>query len=220
MTRVKICGLKTLDAAQCAIDAGADALGFIHFAKSPRHVSLAEAKDIGDGLGQRNPGAPHRVGVMVNPDLDTITAFASALHLDTIQLHGDESPEYCDTIRAQTGLKIWKVISVESEADLGASEKYQGHVDGFLFDAKPPEGSDLPGGNAHAFPWHIMVSKHIDTPWWLAGGLTPENVRAAIAQSGAPGVDVASGTETAPGIKSLPLIRDFITAAKGAKTRT
>ena len=218
MTRVKICGLNTLDAVRHAVNCGADALGFIHFEKSPRHVSLDQAHSIGAALGPSKQG-PLRVGVMVNPTLETVKAFARALDLNVVQLHGSETPEDCKRLRRETGLQVWKVISVENEADLDQMSSYENFVDAFLFDAKPPAGSDLPGGNARAFPWHLMTTQTPSIPWWLAGGLTPNNVEAAIEEAKAPGVDVASGTESAPGIKSLSLISDFIAAAKGAKTR-
>lgn len=213
MIRAKICGLTSADAAQTAAEGGATDLGFIHFPKSPRHLSVAAAGALEASL----PKGPRRVGVLVNPSIDAIKPFADALKLDAIQLHGQETPEFAEQVKRETGLLIYKAFPVAEARDLEQSRHFEGVAEAFLFDAKPPKGSDLPGGNAHSFPWGLMRGFETQTPWYLAGGLTPSNVAEAIHQAAAPGVDVSSGTEDAPGKKSLSKIRDFLQAAQSAR---
>lgn len=211
---VKVCGITTPEAAEAAASAGADALGFVHFPKSPRHLSIDRAADLEPTL----PTGPLRVGVMVNPAITEVQAFAGALKLDVVQLHGHESPAFAARTRAETGLEIWKAIPVETVDDLKAAALYSPHIDRFLFDAKPGPDDSLPGGNAKSFPWGLMHRYDLGTPWLLAGGLTPETVARAVQVAAAPGVDVSSGVEDGPGKKSPPLIRAFLKAAKDAKT--
>lgn len=213
MIRAKICGLTTAEAAEVAASEGATDLGFVHFLKSPRHLTLEAATELEASL----PAGPRRVGVMVDPTSDEAAAFARALKLDAIQLHGSESASVAAELKTQTGLQIFKAIPVAEAADLQAAEPFAGVAHALLFDAKPPKGADLPGGNAHSFPWHLMQSFKTEIPWYLAGGLTPENVSEAISQASAPGVDVSSGVEDGPGKKSLSKIKAFLRAVHGAK---
>jgi phosphoribosylanthranilate isomerase len=139
----------------------------------------------------------------------------SALPLDLVQLHGAETPERCAAVRARFGLPVMKALGVASPSDLDALATFAPAVDRFLLDAKPPAEAELPGGNAAAFDWRLVRDRDVPRPWLLAGGLTPDNVAQAIAESGAPGVDVSSGVEKARGVKDPALVRAFVAAAKG-----
>ncbi|HLO76925.1 MAG TPA: phosphoribosylanthranilate isomerase [Magnetospirillum sp.] len=208
--QVKICGLNDEDAIDAALEAGADYLGFVFFDKSPRAVTAEQAAE----LTQFIEGA-QKVGLFVDPDdalLDEVTAH---LRLDLLQFHGSETPERLAQVRAEYGVPVMKVIPVATADDLAAAEAFVDVVDLLLFDAKPPKGSDLPGGNAVSFDWSILKGFTCKVPWMLAGGLTAANVAEAIKATGAKAVDVSSGVETSPGVKDPGKVRAFIAAAKG-----
>jgi phosphoribosylanthranilate isomerase len=209
--RVKICGVNSPVALDAAVAAGADMLGFVFFPPSPRALSPADAA----ALSAFHTGGAERVGLFVDPDDAAIEAVLSALPLDVLQLHGAETPERCAAVRARFGLPVMKALGVASPADLDALASYAPAVDRFLLDAKPPAGAELPGGNAAAFDWRIVSGRAVPRPWLLAGGLTPDNVARALAESGAPGVDVSSGVEKARGVKDPALVKAFVAAAKG-----
>jgi phosphoribosylanthranilate isomerase len=207
--QVKICGINDAAAMAAAAEAGADLVGFVFFPPSPRAVTPAEAAAIA------RPG-PGKVGLFVNPDDALIEAVLAALPLDVIQLHGEETPERCAAVRARFGLPVMKALGIAAREDLAQLDDYAPAVDRFLLDAKAPPGAPLPGGNAAPFDWTLTVGRTIPRPWLLAGGLTPENVAAAIAVSGAPGVDVSSGVERARGVKDPARIAAFVSAARRA----
>jgi phosphoribosylanthranilate isomerase len=210
---VKICGIKDATALAAAHDAGADMVGFVFFPPSPRAVTPAEA-----GLLARSyQGGPKRVGLFVDPDDATLAATLAEVPLDILQLHGEETPARAGEIRARFGKPVMKALGIGSKADLARLPDYAEQVDYFLLDARPPPGSVLPGGNALAFDWALMKGEHPPRPWLLAGGLTPANVAEAIAASGAPGVDVSSGVESARGIKDPAAIAAFIAAARSER---
>ncbi|MCR9129806.1 MAG: phosphoribosylanthranilate isomerase [Alphaproteobacteria bacterium] len=208
---IKICGLNDAAAVDAAVEARADYLGFILFPKSPRNVSPAEA-----GRLAARKGAAKSVAVMVDPTEPELAAALTAMRPDIIQLHGGESPERCLDARAYAMEGVWKALGVSTAADLERATRYRGFVDGFVFDAKPPKDADRPGGLGTAWDYSLLNGFEARAPWLLAGGLTVETVAEAMAQSGACGVDVVSGTEAAPGVKDPALIRAFIAAAKGA----
>lgn len=210
MVQVKICGLKTAEAMDAAVTAGADLVGFVFFKKSPRHVTPA----IAGGLARRVPVGVLKVGLTVDATDDELAAITGNGAVDVLQLHGHETPARAAEIRHRFGLPVMKALPVAGPADIAAARAYEGVVDRLLFDAKPPSGAERPGGNALAFDWGLLAGTRWNLPWLLAGGLTPDNVQAAIRVSGAPGVDVSSGVETAPGVKSTELIDAFIKAAK------
>lgn len=210
MAQVKICGLRDRAHVDAAARAGARYLGFVFFPKSPRAVTPAEAA----GLGADVPPGVARVGLFVNPDGALLTDVLATAPLDLIQLHGAESPARVAEVKALTGLPVIKAVGIATSEDLGALWDYGLAADMLLIDAKPPPGADLPGGNGLAFDWRLLAGRRPLKPWLLAGGLTPLNVAQAIRLTGAPGVDVSSGVETAPGVKDAALIRDFIAAAK------
>ncbi|MFC3050378.1 phosphoribosylanthranilate isomerase [Kordiimonas pumila] len=213
---IKICGIHEAEHAKAAAAHGAAYVGFIFFAKSPRNLTLMEAMRLAPNL----PSGPKRVGVFVNADIPFIKARVEALTLDMIQLHGSEKPADVALIKAETGLPVIKALAVSEESDIQKADTYSGIADMILFDAKPPKGAVLPGGNAVSFPWGILKGKNLPYPWLMAGGLTPENAAAAIAASGATALDVSSGVETEPGKKSSELIKAFLTAVKGVKEST
>lgn len=208
---MKICGLNDAAAVDAAVEAGADYLGFILFPKSPRNVSAHQA-----GRLAARKGAAKSVAVMVDPTEPELAAVLTEMRPDIIQLHGGESPERCLDARAYAMEGVWKALGVSTAADLDRAARYRGFVDGFVFDAKPPRDADRPGGLGTAWDYSLLKDFEAGAPWLLAGGLTVESVAGAIEQSGARGVDVVSGTESAPGVKDPDLIRAFIAAAKSA----
>lgn len=203
---VKICGLSRPEHVSAAVEAGAKYVGFVFFAKSPRNVTVEDAR----ALALDVPPGVAKVALVVNADdafLDTLTA---AVPLDMLQLHGTETPERVADIKSRYGLPVMKAVGVASADDLPALDAYGRVADQLLVDAKPPKDANLPGGNGLAFDWRLIAGRRWPLPWMLAGGLTASNVAEAVALTGARQVDVSSGVETAPGEKSVDLIRDFI----------
>jgi len=202
MIHVKICGITTHEDAQAAVDAGADALGFVFYRPSPRYVSLEQATQI----IQRLPPFVTTVGLFVDVGLETVNDMAACCGLDRIQLHGHETPAFCDQV-TQPVIKAFRVKNAES---LGQLPDYR--VSAYLLDAYV-EGS-LPGGTGTPFPWELAARAKAYGPVILAGGLTLDNVEAAIKQTRPYGVDVSSGVESAPGIKDHRKVREFVTRAR------
>ena len=147
---------------------------------------------------------------------DELAAITGNGAVDVLQLHGSETPERVAEVRRRFGLPVMKALPIAGPGDVEAARTYEGVADRLLFDAKPPSGAERPGGNALAFDWGLLAGTRWNVPWLLAGGLTADNVAAAIRVSGAPGVDVSSGVETAPGQKDAALIAAFVKAAKEA----
>jgi phosphoribosylanthranilate isomerase len=205
--RVKICGLRDVDTVAAAMDAGAAYVGFVFFAKSPRNVSIAEART----LAPLAAGAT-RVALVVNAD-DALIAEIAASPIDMIQLHGTETPDRVAEIKRTTGLPVMKAIGVADAGDLAKIDLYADIADQLLIDAKPPKDGDLPGGNGLSFDWRLIEGRTWPCPWMLAGGLTPDNVAEAARLTGAAQIDVSSGVESAPGVKNAAMIRKFIEAA-------
>jgi len=208
---VKICGITDDDAMEAAMEAGADYIGLVFYPPSPRAVTPEHAAE----LVEFTPGEVTKVGLFVDPDDATLDRVLTRVRLDLLQLHGSESPERIEAIRLEYGLPVMKVVPVAGLADLAAADPFLAVCDRLLFDAKPPKGATLPGGNAVSFDWTVLAGLRWGLPWMLAGGLTPANVAEAIRISGATAVDVSSGVESAPGVKDPALIRAFIKAAKG-----
>ncbi|MEQ9347363.1 MAG: phosphoribosylanthranilate isomerase [Thalassospira sp.] len=209
---VKICGINSEDALIAAMSAGADALGYVFFPPSPRHISLKGAKT----LTERVPNSILKVGLFVEAGDEALETAITAGNLDVIQLHGKESPDRVIAVKERFGLKVMKAISVSTAADIEAAKvNYDGVADFLLFDAKPPKDSILPGGNAVSFDWTLLSGQSFKSDWMLAGGLDPDNVAKAVEISQAPWVDVSSGVEKAKGVKDARKIANFIQAAKG-----
>lgn len=210
MTRVaiKICGLSTIDAIDAAVRGGASHVGFVHFARSPRHVVPEKLAEI----AQRVPPHVKRVAVLVDPDDMTIDGLIAAGGIQALQLHGKEEPGRVAQLRQRTGLEVWKAISVKTAADLAAGSAYAGAADLLLYDAKTPDGAALPGGMGMRFDWSLLAGHRASGPWGLSGGLDPENVAEAMRITGASLVDVSSGVESAPGVKNVDKIAAFCKA--------
>ena len=212
---VKICGLSTAATLDAALEAGADMVGFVFFPKSPRHIDLATAR----ALGRQARGHARIVALSVDADDETLKRIVEALSPDLMQLHGSETPARVKAIGALCARPTMKAIGVAARADLTQAEPYQGVADAVLIDAKPPKGAALPGGNGRPFDWSLTRDFHAPAPWLLSGGLDPSNVAEAIALSGARGVDVSSGVESAPGVKDPAKIRAFVAATRRAFAR-
>ncbi len=211
---VKICGLATQAGLDAALACGAGMTGFVFFDKSPRHVTL----ELAANLGQRAARRTCKVLVTVDAGDALLAAAISALDPGLLQLHGRETPERVAAIRARFGLPVMKAIGIFEEADLALVPLFDGVADFLLFDAKPPHatGTGRPGGSGTSFDWNLLGMIETKRPWLLAGGLDAGNVADALAQTGAPGVDVSSGVECAPGVKDADKIAAFIAAARGA----
>jgi phosphoribosylanthranilate isomerase len=209
---VKICGLSTPETVEAAVAAGADYLGFVFYPKSPRHVTLAQAA----ALARPVPPRVRRCGLFVDPDDATLTAALGAVDFDILQLHGAEAPERCAAIRERFRRPVMKAIGLASAEDAARAAAWVGSVDLLLFDARPPPAPGaLPGGNGVAFDWRLLADRSWPVPWMLSGGLNAGNLPEAVRTTRAPAVDVSSGVETGPGIKSVALIREFLSIAKG-----
>lgn len=211
---VKICGVNSPEARDAAIAAGADMLGFVSFAKSPRHLSPAAMADLVSGLDL----SARKVLLTVDASDAELDTLVSALRPDLLQLHGDEAPERLSHIRTRYGIPIMKAISIRTARDLGQVPAYAAVSDRLLFDAKPQPGAVLPGGNGVAFDWSLLRGLDPGRPVMLSGGLDPSNVAQAVASVALDGVDVSSGVETAPGVKSPKKIVAFVEAARAARS--
>ncbi|HTM80566.1 phosphoribosylanthranilate isomerase [Asticcacaulis sp.] len=211
--KVKICGIRTIEAAIAAINDSADFLGFIHFPKSPRHLTLNAMKNLIQAIRSVNANIPC-VSVVVNPDDSLLSDLKNTVRPDLIQLHGKETPARAAQIADLTHIPLIKAVSVSEKGDLDGISAYEPHVEYMMFDAKTPKEADLPGGLGLSFDWSIMQGYSGAKPWFLAGGLSVENVAEAVRLSGAPMLDVSSGVESAPGVKDNGLISGFLKAAK------
>ena len=210
MTLVKICGLSEPATLDAAVAAGADHVGFVFFAPSPRHLSFARAA----GLSARVPDRVGRVGVFVAPD-DALVAMAiDAGRLSALQLH-DAAPARVAELKRRFGLEIWIAIPVATRRDVEAASAWRGAADRLLFDAKAPKTAKLPGGNALRFDWRLLEGFDVGMAWGLAGGLDPASVAEARRATATPLVDVSSGVEDMPGVKSAEKIRAFVRAVRG-----
>lgn len=210
---VKICGLKTPDAVDAALAAGADMVGFVFFDRSPRRVSLDEAAALGARVGR----AAARVLLTVDADDASLAAAIAALDPAWLQLHGSETPERVAAIRAAFGIKVIKAIGIGESADLELIGPYDGVADMLLFDARVGADASRPGGNGAAFDWSLLAGVATRKPWLLAGGLDVGNVATALRQTGAAGVDVSSGVESAPGVKDIGRIREFVALVRAVE---
>ena len=207
----KICGLRTPEAVDAAVGGGASMCGFNFFPPSPRCLGVGEAA----ALTVLMPDAVVPVGLVVDADDALLAKITEVAGVRMLQLHGHESVERVVEIHQRFGLPVMKVLPVASREDVVAARAYEAHVDRLMFDAKPPEEATRPGGNALAFDWELLRGETWSVPWTLAGGLTAENVAAAVRISGTAAVDVASGVEDAPGVKNTAKIRAFLDVVKG-----
>ncbi len=206
MTLVKLCGINSGLVFDAAVEAEADYLGLQFFPPSPRYVTPGRAA----GLSARHTGGPKRVGLFVAPSDDEVRTALAAVRLDVLQVYADAAR--CRALRGAFGVRVWRAVGVAAAADLPTEDE---GLDGFVIEPKPPAGASRPGGNAVAMDWSMLTGWRAPGFWLLAGGLNAGNVQEAIRVSGAPGVDVSSGVETAPGVKSVELISEFVLIARG-----
>jgi phosphoribosylanthranilate isomerase len=206
---VKICGISTPEALAAAVGAGASHVGLVHFAKSPRHLSLADAAV----LRRQVPEHVKAVLLLVNTEPQLLAEAVRTVAPDVVQFHGGESPEDIARFRAETGIESWRAMAVKDTGSLAGVAAFRGAADRLLLDAP---ATALPGGNGTAFDWSLLAGWQAPLPWGLAGGLTPANVGDAIRLTGAPLVDTSSGVERAPGLKDVDKIVAFCKAARNA----
>jgi phosphoribosylanthranilate isomerase len=209
----KICGISSIAAARAAIAGGAAYLGFIHFAKSPRHMELAAMAGLMEAI-RAESGVQKLVSVVVDPDDSMIDMLRNHVKPDLIQLHGKETSDRVAHVRKAMQVPVIKALSISDAADLDVAQAFDPVADYLLFDAKPPKDALLPGGLGLSFDWTLLHGYHGKKPWFLAGGLTPDNVAEATTVSGARLLDVSSGVESAPGVKDTDLISGFLRTVK------
>ncbi|ANU07735.1 phosphoribosylanthranilate isomerase [Paraurantiacibacter namhicola] len=208
-TGIKICGLSTPETVDAAVAAGATHVGFVHFEKSPRHVSVEQAA----ALRARVPREVKSVLLTVNMDAVSHIRALDAVKPDIAQAHGNERAEYLGLLRKNAPVEVWKACGIKNAQSLEDVKRYHGALDLILYDAAP---GVLPGGNGLALDWDLLAGYQHPVPWGLAGGLTPDNVGDAIRTTRPPLVDVSSGVESAPGVKDVDLIRAFCEAVRAA----
>ncbi|WP_395516185.1 phosphoribosylanthranilate isomerase [Pseudorhizobium flavum] len=211
---IKICGLKTSEAVDRALARGATHIGFIFFPKSPRHVDPEIAAELAEPVR----GRVKIVAVTVDANDEELDDIVHLLKPDVLQMHGHETPERILQVKALYGIPVMKAFSVREASDLERIDPYVGVADRFLFDAKAPAGSELPGGNGVSFDWNIMASLDASVDYMLSGGLNKDNVGLALASTRARGIDVSSGVESAPGIKDIVMIDAFFDAIAEARS--
>jgi phosphoribosylanthranilate isomerase len=210
---VKICGLSTPETLDAALQAGADMVGFVFFPASPRHISLETARE----LGRQAKGRAIKVALTVDADDTTLANIVETLRPDILQLHGKESVARLRDIKQAFGVQLMKVLAVETPADLAPLAGFAAVADRILFDARAPKDATRPGGLGAVFDWHVLENLDLKLPFMVSGGLTADNVAAAVRVTRAGGVDVSSGVERAPGIKDPEMIRAFIRAARATQ---
>lgn len=212
--KIKICGLRTPQALDAALEAGADYVGLVFYPPSPRNVSIEDAR----ALAARAHGKAKSVALLVDADDGQVKEILDTVDPDLIQLHGNETPQRVEEIKALSNRPVIKAVKIGTAEDVAKARRYDRSADMILYDARAPEDAAeaLPGGNGMPFDWQALASVKKSGGFMLSGGLNPDNVRQAIALTAAPMVDVSSGVESAPGEKDSELIRRFINAAKAA----
>ena len=207
---VKICGITSADAIDAAVSVGAAYGGLVFHPKSPRFVALEQARVLADRMRAKLK----IVALIADMEDARIEDLVKTVRPDFLQLHGNETAKRTAEIRARFGLPVIKALGIAEAADLDAVSEYEKVADMLMFDARPPKGAERAGGHGAAFDWKILEGRSFGKPWFLAGGLTSDNVARAIALSGAKQVDVSSGVESAPGVKDAARIAAFIQATK------
>lgn len=210
--QVKICGLRSRAEAMHAAASGATYGGLVFFPRSPRNLTLSDARWVGEGM----PEGLVRVALTVDADDATLDAILGAVRIDMLQLHGRETPERVVELRQRYRIGVMKAVGVADEGDLAVIGDYARVADQILIDARPPRDAERPGGNGLRFDWRLIAGRRWPVPWMLAGGLTPDNVGEAVRLTGATQVDVSSGVEMAPGYKDPAKVAAFVAAALAA----
>ena len=208
--RVKICGLTRRTDLEAAVNAGADYVGLVRYPKSPRNVSLEQARLLTGDV----PESLCLTVLTVNPTDEEVDRLLDALNINLLQLHGSESPDRVAELRDRHDIRIMKAIGIANRQDIDVIDDYSDVVDQILVDAKPASVGSLPGGNGLSFDWRLLEGIEWKVPWMLAGGLDADNVAAAVNLTCARQLDVSSGVESQPGIKDPSRIADFIRAAR------
>jgi phosphoribosylanthranilate isomerase len=211
---VKICGLNTPGALDAALEAGADLVGFVFFPPSPRHLGLEAART----LAGRVKGRAGIVALTVDANDEALLDIVAAVKPDMLQLHGQETPERVVAVRTRYGRPVMKALAVAGRADLSPVRQYASVADRLIFDARAPKDATRPGGLGNRFDWRLLQGIEPGIPFMLSGGLDAGNVAEAVAITGAPGIDVSSGVERAPGVKDPDKIRAFIRMARAVET--
>jgi phosphoribosylanthranilate isomerase len=209
MPAAKICGVTARDALDAALAGGARYVGFVFFPRSPRYIRPEAAAALADAAR----GRAETVAVFADPTDSELSAVA-ALAPDWIQLHGREPPGRVAEAKRFARKGVIRGLSVAAAEDLREAAAFEAIADMLLFDAKPPAGAERTGGLGAAFDWRILQGRRFARPWFLSGGLNPENVAEAIRVSGAELVDVSSGVESAPGVKAPARIAAFLDAVR------
>lgn len=210
---IKICGLKTPEALDAALESRADLVGFVFFPPSPRNLGLEAARM----LGEQVKGRAGKVALTVDANDETLFDIVTALNPDMLQLHGKETPERVVAVRTRFGLPVMKALPIAERSDLSPIRLYAQVADRLLFDARPPKDATRPGGLGTPFDWTLLSGVDPGVPFMLSGGLDAGNVAEAIGVTRASGVDVSSGVERAPGVKDPEKIREFIRVARLAE---
>lgn len=215
---IKICGLSTEESVECALEAGADMIGFVFHPKSPRYLAPGRAAE----LARIARGKTGIVALCVNPDDAQLAEIHAVLKPDMWQMHGSEPIERVRQVRERFNLPVMKALGWSSEQDLDTVLHFEHHASMLLLDAKPPKDAAYPGGHGRPFDWDSLSALPQTLDFMLSGGLTPDNVGDAIRtlrdmQVGLIGVDVSSGVESAPGIKDIGKIRAFVAAVREAE---
>lgn len=211
MTAVKICGITEKAGMESACKAGADFIGFVFYPFSSRHIDPAAAA----ALAKDYPGVK-KVGLFVDPDLDQLSRTLEALPLDMIQLHGHETPKHIDIVAERYGIPVMKAIRIGGQDDLENLHACEQAADWLLFDKKSDRA---PGGTGEPFDWSLLENRTFSKPWMLAGGLNSGNIAAALSRLGPDAVDISSGVDDTPGVKSPEKIREFIETVRKTAPR-
>jgi phosphoribosylanthranilate isomerase len=210
---VKICGLKTPDALDAALVAGADFVGYVFFPPSPRNLGIEAAR----ALGERVQHRAKKVALSVDATDAELERVIEALKPDMLQLHGKETQERVVTVRSRFGLPVMKALPIEQKPDLAPIRIYEKVADWMLFDGRAPREATRPGGLGKTFDWSLLENFDLKIPFMLSGGLDVGNVAEALRITRAPAIDVSSGVERAPGEKDPEKIRAFVRAARAAE---
>ena len=211
---VKICGLSTDEAVAAALAGGASHVGFVFFPRSPRHVSVQQAAVLRRAARAR----AQAVAVTVDATDHELDAIIRTMEPDLLQLHGRESPARTALVKTRYGLPVMKALAIRHVADLESIDTYAGIADRLLFDARPPQGSHLPGGNGVAFDWRLLAGLDPELDYVLSGGLNAANIVSALSVVRPAAIDVSSGVERAPGIKDVALIETFLSTVRAARS--
>jgi len=205
--KIKVCGMRDPENISGVVTASPDYLGFIFYPKSKRFVGFEPSPEVLD----INPGTTKKVGVFVDETPAKVLKTVQNWDLDVVQLHGNETPEYCQQIR-DSGITVFKAFSVDEQFDFGSLNAYSGVCDYFLFDTK----GQLPGGTGQKFNWQLLENYKGDVPFFLSGGIGPDDLDAVLNFSHPQlyGIDINSGFEISPALKDVEKVKNFISGIR------